>query len=42
MSMVGNYHDGLLVCERGSERGLMDLRNGSWIYKESLFSQLDD
>lgn len=42
LSMVGNYHDGLLVCERGSERGLMDIKNGSWIYKESLFSQLDD
>ena len=42
LSYVGNYHDGLLVCERGIERGLMDIRNGDWIYRESVFGTLDD
>ena len=42
LSYVGNYYDGLLVCERGTERGLMDIQNGSWIYRESVFNALDD
>lgn len=41
LSMVGSYHDGLLICERGSERGLIDMQ-GNWLYRESIFNALDD
>ncbi len=40
-TQIHSYHDGLLICERGNERGMMDMQ-GNWLYKESLFNQLDD
>ncbi len=33
--------DGLIYCQRGFERGLMDF-HGNWIYQESVFTELDD
>lgn len=42
LSYYSTCYDGLLVCERGNERGLMDLRNGSWLYRETVFDTLDD
>lgn len=37
------YHstNGVFVVERGFERGLMDAQ-GNWIYKESVFNELED
>ena len=31
----------LIICRKGFEQGLMDF-NGNWIYKESLFAELED
>lgn len=42
LSYYSTCYDGLLVCERGNERGLMDLRNGNWLYRETVFDTLDD
>ncbi|HIU10342.1 MAG TPA: DUF5046 domain-containing protein [Candidatus Avidehalobacter gallistercoris] len=33
--------EGLIYCQRGFERGLMDF-DGNWIYQESVFTELDD
>lgn len=33
--------EGLIYCQRGFERGLMDF-DGNWIYQESVFTGLDD
>lgn len=33
--------DGYIVCRKGFEQGLMDF-NGNWVYKESLFTELED
>lgn len=41
---ISQYHavtDGLIYCQRGFERGLMDF-DGNWIYQESVFTGLDD
>ncbi len=41
LSTLGTYYDGRLICERGSERGLIDMQ-GNWLYRESIFNALDD
>ncbi len=33
--------DGLIYCQRGFERGLMDFE-GNWVYQESVFTELED
>ncbi len=33
--------DGYIVCRKGFEQGLMDF-DGNWVYKESLFTELED
>jgi hypothetical protein len=41
LNAIYSFDSDLIVCQKGFERGLMDL-NGKWIYSESVFSDLDD
>lgn len=38
---INRYSDGLFVVVRGFERGLIDAQ-GNWLYKETVFNELED
>jgi hypothetical protein len=41
LNAIYSFDSDLIVCQKGFERGLMDL-NGKWVYSESVFNSLDD
>lgn len=41
LNSIRAFANGVFVVERGFERGLMDAQ-GNWIYKESVFNELED
>ncbi|MBQ3199315.1 MAG: DUF5046 domain-containing protein [Firmicutes bacterium] len=41
LNECGIMTDGYITCRKGFEQGLMDF-DGNWVYKESLFTELED